>query len=407
MPNDVKQPVAFSFQDYRDEAIIDFFANEHRSYQPDVSGGISGGRLRIVGSSCLESRPTAAFRTSISLAEASKTNSGAVKILNSKKQKSSSSTSTSSATLSPSSKLSSQTPKQPLQSKPASQLKTSSVIGAVSLICDSEVGLVASASGVVSERIEAALSKPVRSIASLSKTNKSAVKVSYKTSDKTSESSGNEVAIEVENKVDGEVTGKVDGKVESKSGVVFLRGKFGGGVNGNNLELPPVVTPELQPVLPLRDRISVLRKRVVDGADALRLVKSQVTGMQNEIESAINNSNDNNEVENNNNNGDGDNDKGCVDNDGVDVCGGGLRIVSGELSGVSSLRVIDVDGQLDEVEQNVNLNNNENIYYDNVRSSIKFDQNLQKLVKAWSWLPEQIKTKILAEIQIAEKENKG
>ncbi len=42
------QPVSLSFQEFRDEQIVHFFANEHRTFRPDQVG-VNFGRCRLVG----------------------------------------------------------------------------------------------------------------------------------------------------------------------------------------------------------------------------------------------------------------------------------------------------------------------------------------------------------------------
>ncbi|MDR2643616.1 MAG: hypothetical protein LBC74_12570 [Planctomycetaceae bacterium] len=369
MSNDVKQPIAFSFQDYRNEAIVDFFANENRSFQPDISGGLSNGRLRLVGLSRLESQPTAAFRASISLTEGTKNNAANVvtniKPLDNYPKN-----------LNPTQKSTAKTQKITSQLKANTQLKTTKTIGAVSLIqdCNDEFE---SASGNVGERIEAALSKPSRSIASLTRSGKTSTNLTGKVS-----VSGVESCV----KKNGVGIG-VDGRSKSENGI-----KVG------NLELPAVVTPELQPVLPSCDRINILKKKAADGEDVLRLVTLQVSNMQQEIADATKY-----KIA-------GNSDKFLNTLRG----GHGLRIVSENSIDMPELRVVDVVDVVDQIEnKNLNqdtdiaeLNNGdcENNCYDNVQSSIKLDQNLQKLIKAWSWLPDQIKETIISVVTVAEKE---
>jgi hypothetical protein len=148
------------------------------------------------------------------------------------------------------------------------------------------------------------------------------------------------------------------------------------GIKVSNLELPSVVTPVLQPVLPLRDRLNALKKTASRGGDTLKLATLQVSEMEREVAGVI-----------------GDSVRQDID-EGI-----GLRVVSGDLSEVPELRVVEVDGQVVEAEQ-------EQTYCcrDNVQSSIKFDLNLQKVVKAWSWLPERIKETIVSVVAVAEKE---
>ncbi|MDR2346212.1 MAG: hypothetical protein LBE18_09115 [Planctomycetaceae bacterium] len=359
MPKDNNQPVAFSFQDYRDEAIIDFFANENRSFQPDISSSLSVSRLRLVGSSRLEQRPTAAFRSSIRLTE------GIKKISTNVTAKSTNDCSKKSKSVHKT--LSSKTPKQEPQSKPDAQLKTTETIQAVTLIKDCNDNNFNSVSGEVDKSIEAALSKPVRPLASLSRSCNVNDKLS---SDKTSEPNFRISKIK----------------------------KSGKEIKGGSLNLPSIVTPVLKPVLPLHDRINALKKKATEGADALKLVTLQVSDMRREIDNAVKNKKieNNNEIDNNNEN--------KIE----------LKIVKENSSDTPELRVIDIDNQT-ELEQNsdseLNNNNNNDEYedehnehnehegYNNIQSSIKLDQNLQKLVKSWSRLPEQVKETIISAVE--------
>ncbi|MDR2705365.1 MAG: hypothetical protein LBC02_06275 [Planctomycetaceae bacterium] len=71
MTSDLSQttrPVAISFKDFRDEEIVDFFANESRMFHPETkSNGL--GRSRLVGAPHfpMERKGTAAFRVSFRL----------------------------------------------------------------------------------------------------------------------------------------------------------------------------------------------------------------------------------------------------------------------------------------------------------------------------------------------------
>jgi hypothetical protein len=386
MSNDVKQPVAISFRDYRDEAIADFFANESRSFQSDIPAGLSNGRLRLVGSSHSESRPTAAFRTSINLAEGVK-NIPANTITNSindqpKKLKSTQKTITKS---------------QKNFSYPKSniQLKTTETIGASSLVNDCDSGL-ATATDEINNQIETAFSKPTRSIASLSKPTNLLNKTSISES-------------EFESVVESDSLGVIDCDVDDQL-------KSESVINVGNLELPAVIAPVLQPVLQLRDRLDVLKKRATN-ENVLRAVTLQVADIQDTIESATRRDVDDYQYDNDNNN----EFKNCR----------GLKIVSTNNSGKPDLHIVDIADQVDYTylnQQNPNLNPiefesdimsdmeselrsedcaNTNNCYDNVKSSIKLDQNLQKLVKAWSWLSDQIKETIISVIIVAEKEKQA
>jgi hypothetical protein len=59
------RPVAISFKDFRDEEIVDFFANESRMFHPEIKPN-SFGRSRLVGAPHfpMERKGTAAFRVS-------------------------------------------------------------------------------------------------------------------------------------------------------------------------------------------------------------------------------------------------------------------------------------------------------------------------------------------------------
>jgi hypothetical protein len=345
MPNDIKQPVAISFQDYRDEAIVDFFANESRSFQPDVSSG----RLRLVGSSRLEMRPTAAFRASISLVDgvggvSANIVSDNVSGVSANVVGGNLRGSRSASKLVTKFPRAVSFPKADAQLKSNAQLKATDSVGVISLI--GEGGGDVAGSGEVSDWIEAALSKPTRSLASLSKAGKVVVGTG------------------------GKVTGSSVGSSGQVDGIRVVKG-----IKVSNLELPSVVTPVLQPVLPLRDRLNALKKTAARGGDTLKLATLQVSEMEREVAGVI-----------------GDSVRQDID-EGI-----GLRVVSGDLSEVPELRVVEVDGQVDEVEQ-------EQAYCrDNIQSSIKFDLNLQKVVKAWSWLPERIKETIVSVVAVAEKE---
>jgi hypothetical protein len=62
------RPVAISFKDFRDEEIVDFFANESRMFHPETKPN-SLGRSRLVGAPHfpMERKGTAAFRVSFRL----------------------------------------------------------------------------------------------------------------------------------------------------------------------------------------------------------------------------------------------------------------------------------------------------------------------------------------------------
>lgn len=66
-----RQTIAISFKEFRDEEIVEFFANENRSFQPGHESGNSVSRSRIVGSPHFRSdrKPTAAFRSSVRIDE--------------------------------------------------------------------------------------------------------------------------------------------------------------------------------------------------------------------------------------------------------------------------------------------------------------------------------------------------
>jgi hypothetical protein len=59
------RPVAISFKDFRDEEIVDFFANENRMFHPEIKPN-SFGRSRLIGAPhfSMERKGTAAFRVS-------------------------------------------------------------------------------------------------------------------------------------------------------------------------------------------------------------------------------------------------------------------------------------------------------------------------------------------------------
>lgn len=61
-----KQPVAISFQEFRDEEIVEFFANKNRSFQPGSPASGVLARSRIVGAPHFSRgrKPTAAFAAS-------------------------------------------------------------------------------------------------------------------------------------------------------------------------------------------------------------------------------------------------------------------------------------------------------------------------------------------------------
>lgn len=64
----IARPVAISFKDFRDEEIVDFFANESRTFHPETK--LNGmGRSRLVGAPHfpMERKGTAAFRASFRL----------------------------------------------------------------------------------------------------------------------------------------------------------------------------------------------------------------------------------------------------------------------------------------------------------------------------------------------------
>jgi hypothetical protein len=384
MPNDVEQPVAFSFRDYRDEAIADFFANESRSFHPDISCGLSGGRLRLVGSSRSESQPTAAFRASISLAEGAKNiaDNMTAKPLNAY-----------SKNLKPTQKVLAGNQKSISQPKSNAQLKTTGLVGAGVLINDCKGNRFETASKNVNERIEAALSKPARALAVLSK------------SGKVTNSPAANATVNSKRNVGG--SGVDVGSVGGLNADVGVMVRSGSGIKVGDLELPVVVTPALQPVLPLRDRITVLKKRAADNEDALRLVTLQVSDMQQEIDGATRRNVAENADEGNNN----------VKNNH------GLKIVSKNTDNLPDLRVIDIVEPVEYEIQNQNQNQKSetesdaeseldggelgNNCYDNVQQSIKFDQNLQKLIKSWSWLPDQIKETIISVVAVAEKEKQS
>lgn len=67
MTNDSSRPIAISFQEYRDEEIVEFFANENRTFHPE-NAGANFGRHRLVGAPHFttksKSTATAAFRGS-------------------------------------------------------------------------------------------------------------------------------------------------------------------------------------------------------------------------------------------------------------------------------------------------------------------------------------------------------
>jgi hypothetical protein len=173
-----------------------------------------------------------------------------------------------------------------------------------------------------------------------------------------------------------------------------------GEIRKSNLDLPSIVTPILKPILPLHDRIYALKKKALDGSDALKLVTSQVADMQNEIEDVIENENNNEyaakeETEIN------------TEFETVTYSDASLKVIS-KKKDVPDLRVIDI---IEQNESDENLDNKEiedkRNYFNNSRSSIKFDQNLQKLVKAWSQLSNKVKDKIISLALNAEKDKKS
>ena len=62
-------PTALSFREFRDEEIVGFFANGHRTFRPAVASGSGFGWQRLVGAvhSASERKPTAAFRTALAV----------------------------------------------------------------------------------------------------------------------------------------------------------------------------------------------------------------------------------------------------------------------------------------------------------------------------------------------------
>ncbi|MDR1477719.1 MAG: hypothetical protein LBJ00_02125 [Planctomycetaceae bacterium] len=356
MTNDIKQPIAFSFQDYRDEAIVDFFANENRPFRPDVSSG----RLRLVGSSRLEVRPTVAFRASSSFTDKAKGVSadGLTETIDNRQRNSKSTPKTSTPKISTKFPRTANFPKTNTL-KSNAQLKSPEIIGVVSLVNKGENVL--SSAGEVSEWIEAALSKPTHSLASLSKADRTSIVANSK-----------DLGFGIGTTDRGVAVSGVGGEVRSGKGI-----KIG------DLELPAVETPVLQPVLPLRDRISALKSMAAKGNDTLKLVALQVSEMRREVADVV-----------------GGGGGGGVEVGGELGEGFGLRVVSGCVDECDELRADDVVDQSEYAGEE----HDSRYCYDNAQSPIKFDPNLQKLVQAWSWLPEAIKETIVSVVAVAEKE---
>jgi hypothetical protein len=63
------QPVAIPFKNFRDEEIVDFFANEKRTFQPNLTAPNESGRSRLVGAPhfATEHKGNAAFHVSFRL----------------------------------------------------------------------------------------------------------------------------------------------------------------------------------------------------------------------------------------------------------------------------------------------------------------------------------------------------
>lgn len=63
-------PIAFSFKEFRDEEIVEFFANENRSFHPEIHSG-GGSRSRVVGAPHFAKarKATAAFQSSLPFQE--------------------------------------------------------------------------------------------------------------------------------------------------------------------------------------------------------------------------------------------------------------------------------------------------------------------------------------------------
>jgi hypothetical protein len=424
MPKEVKQPVAISFLDYRDGEIVDFFANENRSFQPDIQSGSSGNRLNLVVSPHTDILQTTSTQTSIRLNHNQKNTTNKQTKHNCNKTK-----------------LHKSTPKPiavvtaPIITPPTVATTSKQTQINNTIFNKTKNKFEQNQTGKFDDSVDIALSKQTRSIASLIKLGQSIVNKPAGNIDNKNASDKHDSKIN-----DTTNDAKINTAVDTRRVDADCLGG-GVGIRVGNLEFPVVEAPVLQPLasaVNLQERLRELRKKSESDTPSLRLVVAQAKELQQEAANAAQHSKESPNKKNKNHKTE-------------PITHSNVSILANELCAIHGLRIIDIDNRTiddeynsendsdsgnenenDDATKNDDFVNGQDVtdedtaarggvddsseseilmlpdklhesksaeYSDRQICSIKYDKKLLLVVNAWSNLSDQVKENIIAVIK--------